>query len=371
MIYLSAAGSGLLSLGKKPYTLTQMAFLLVLLCPVLVLAGNQNNDSFDPDYALRLNDREAGFYYYERVVPSDEGMVLEISMELHDHKTMGRYGCEQILRMVLQDLADSGILDTEDFGEPLVDEMTFYESYKLSFIRHASNIRPYKDLQDFFSESLRIWHHQNCLFLNRFESRPEWFLDLPTEQLYLSDSGMPKHKTINQKIPGISVVSEKEIQYEQDRVDFKITSEGYDEIRASFEVSGPVFDPFQINMIVASLDYHEGFEQSYKFKGLFVDVPLYEDWPEEGPETEAFTVDATIKVAGSMFLPFDGEEVSVWAVDVNGFELVSYHPLFHLVDHYHRRFDTVRYYICQSKGNILMVETLTSDGTPRGMFHAD
>ena len=344
--------------------------LLVLTLPAGLVAGEANSFVFDPDYSLRLNDREAGFYYHERVVPSTEGLLLEISFELHDNKTMGRYGCEQTNRLVAQDLLAAGVMGEGGFDDILVDEVTFYEHYKLAFLRYVNNVRPYADLREFVSESLRIWYEQHCFMRNRLESNPGWFLDLPAERLVLDDSGMPLRTSFVQEIPGISVKSLKEVNYTEDQVTFRISSEGYEDIKVSAAVSAPVFDQFQINMVVASLDYHEGFEQSIRFKQLFVDVPLYEEWPDEGPETESYGVDALIKLAGSVFLPLDGEERPVWAVDVTGFE-VSYHPLFHLYDHNHRRFDTIRYYICREKGEILMMETLTTDGRPVSIYHAD
>jgi len=347
------------------------AVFLLLVFPVGISATEGNQGGIDPEYTLRLNDSEAGFFYFERVVDSEEGPILEIGMELHDQKTMGRYGCEQTLRKVVQDLAEMGIMSEEDFGEPLVDEETFYTEYKNAFLRYADNIRPYSDLQNFFSESLRIWHEMHCMLRNRFESNPDWYLNLPAEQVLLNESGLPVRRTYLRRIPGISGESVKKIQYNADEVVFAISSEGYDNIRVSSPSSGQVYDPYQINMIISSLDYHEGFEQTFEFKRLYLDIPLYEEWPEEGPGTEVLPVELSVSVAGSMFLAMDGEEIPVWAVDARGFREVSYHPLFHLYDSYHRRFDTIRYYVCQSEGDILMMEALTSGGRPVGIYRAE
>ncbi len=362
-------GKAFFSLSKMRHSTISVIAMCMLVIPASLIAGEQHPYVFDPEYTLRLNDREAGFYYNERVVPTTEGLVLEISMELHDNKRLGSYGCEQTNRLIAQDLLSSGILGEGGFDDLLVDEMAFYEHYKLAFLRYADNVRPYADLQGFF-KSLEIWYSQHCLLRNRLESNPEWFLDLPAERLVLNDAGMPLRRSYSVQMPGISVESWKEVQYNDNHVQYMISSEGYDDVVVSTPATAPVFDPFQINMIVASLDYHEGFEQSFRFKELLVDVPLYEEWPEEGPETESYPVDVTVKLAGPMFLPLEAVERPVWAVDVTGFH-VSYHPLFHLYDHYHRRFDTMRYYICKEEGDILMMETLTSGGRPVSIYHTD
>jgi len=99
---------------KLSITSIASAVCFLLVFPVGISATEGNQGGIDPEYSLRLNDSEAGFYYFERVVDSEEGPVLEIGMELHDQKTMGRYGCEQTLRKVVQDLAEMGIMSEEE-----------------------------------------------------------------------------------------------------------------------------------------------------------------------------------------------------------------------------------------------------------------
>lgn len=345
--------------------------LIVFLLGIDASAFANNSIEFDPNYSIRINDMEAGFYYFERLVQTSEGYVLETGMELHDNKTMGRFGCEQTMRMVFVELVENGILGGEELDEPMVEEEAFYEYYKNTFLRYVENIRPYSDLRDFFSESLMVWHGSNCIFMNRFESNPTWFLNLPSEKLLINESGAPQRRSIQKRFPGLTASSDKVVQYDENQIVFNISTEGYDDIHASTTTTGTVFDPLQINMIVASFDYHEGFRQSLRFKNLYVDVPYYEEWREDGPKTEISAIEATVSVKGSMFLPVKGEEMPVWAVEVRGFEPVSYHPLFHLYDNYHRNFGFIRYYICKSEGNILMMETLTSGERPTAIYYAE
>ncbi len=351
-------------------TISVLALLMIIL-PAGLSAAESHAYVFNPDYSLRLNDREAGFYYHERVVQTTEGPVLEISMELHDNTTRGRHGCEQTNRLIAQDLFASGLLGEEGFDDPLVDDITFYEHYKQAFLRHADNVRPYGDFQEFFSESLRIWYAQHCFLGNRLESNPEWFLDLPAEQLVLNDAGMPRRASFHFNILGFSEKSLMEIEYIENQLEYMITTEGYMDISATVPLSAPVFDPFQINMIVASIDFDERFDHSFRFKDLLVDSPPSWEVPEAGPATELSPVDVTIEKAGLAYLPLDGEERPVWVVDVSGFR-VPYHPLLHLFDQrVQDRVNTMRYYICEAEGDILMMETLDRMDNPVSIFHAN
>lgn len=353
------------------YISSTVAFLIChffMMLSASPLASNNHNLPFDPSYEIRLNDKEAGFYYQERIVSTTEGYVLEMDFELHDNKLGNRFGCEQMNRMIISDLLDSGLLGDEGFNNPEISEMEFMELYKSAFLKYADNVRPYTDLRG-FAESLEIWYSRHCGMLNRLESDPEWFLNLPEEHLVLTNSGMPRRKSYDSDVLGMNLNTVKEVSYDKNIVSFRVISELYDDITAASPVSSPVYDLFQINMIVSSLSYEKGFEKDLTFIDLYVDVPF--DESSDLPKTETYQVDAKLKVSGTMFLPLGGEEIEVWAVDITGLTTSLYHPLLHFYDHYHRRFETLRYYIDKDSGNILMAETLTSSGRPVSVFHVE
>ena len=343
--------------------------VLVLLISTLSYASESEGFAFNPDYEIRFHDREAGLYFYERVVPSTEGYILEMHFEVHDNKQGGRYGCEQMNRMIIQDLLGSGFFGEEGLDDPTVDEIEFMEQYKTAFLKYANNVRPYSDLRGFL-QSLEIWYAQNCRSMNRLESNPEWYNDLTEYQLVLTNDGMPFRKSYVLENLGLRQNTKLEVYYLGDSVRFNRISEDYGHITASAPITQRVYDPFQINMIVSSLEYYDGFEKDLVFKNLLVD--LYgADSEEKGPETSIDHVVSRLSVRGTMFLPLDGKEVEVWAVDLTGFPTTLYHPMLHIYDRYHRRFSILRYYIDKESGNILMAETLRSEDFPVSFFHVE
>lgn len=348
---------------------TSFVLLFFLMGSTSLPASNNQGIPFDPSYEIRLNDREGGFYYHERIVSTTEGYVLEMGFELHDNKLGNRFGCEQMNRMIFSDLLDSGVFGDEGFNNPEVSEEEFMVAYKSAFLKYADNVRPYRDLRG-FGESLQIWFSRHCGMQNRLESNPEWFLNLPEERLVLNNSGMPRRKSYNSDILGMNLNTIKEVFYDEESISFRVISELHDDITATSGIDIPVYDPFQINMIVSSFSYEDGFEKDLVFMDFYVEVP-FDESGDDLPNTEIYPVEAKLKVNGSMFFPVEGEEIEVWVVDITGLTTSLYHPLLHLYDFYHRRFETLRYYIDKDSGDILMAETLTASGRPVSGFHVD
>lgn len=365
----------MLTLTKKLSTFHLKRFkpFFVFLFLFLSIVLNANDDppfTFKSDYEIRLNDKEAGFYYNEKIIESPEGPKLEMTFEIHDNKIGNRFGCEQTNRMIFQDMLEMEAFKDEGFENPNVSEEEFMQLYKSSFLQFADYVRPYADMQGFLA-SLEIWYSQNCWLRNRMEASPEWYKNLPENSLLLHENGLPAKKTITTDLYGQLKGTTTQINYNQNEVSFLIQNEQFSDISAAIKTTKTVFDPFQLNMIVSSLNYHEDFELDLLFKNIYVEYPLGESAViGQALPTEIYPVEVKLQVTGTMFVPMDGDEIETWAVELSGFTGL-YHPLLDIYDFHHRRFDKLRYFIDKASGNILQMESLTSGGRPVSIYFAE
>ncbi len=343
----------------------------MLLASMLANASSPANINFSGSYELTLNDRAGGFYYHEKLVETPDGLLLSISLEPHDEKYGNHHSCEQISRYIMNDLLQNGIMDPET-GDEMVDELEFMEAYKIAFLEHAFDVRPFgDDWQDFF-EAVQDFYMKHC-GLNRFENNSLWFLNPPSEELLMDAEFMPLTKTIDSRLFQQHDRQLVQVEYTGEGVNYHMKLKGVEDINEVFETERVIHDPLQLFFLLSSFNYYEGFSHELHFVKLSALV-LSDEYGQRvtGPGVQAehtfYEYDVSIRVAGTKNLVLDGNSAKVWVVDVKGF-YPKYHPLFNVYDHYLRNSENLRIFVDKENGNILRVETLRHD-RPLSILHS-